>query len=91
MKMYLLDPDKDGCTIWNLRNKKVQHVDGNAFSIGELMTHLAAHIETDEWGEKLVQHADIYVDISGFGKIYADVLDDNGLEVIEVVGQKYIE
>ena len=96
--MVILDPDRDGCTVWLINSpiigckNKVTHIKGkNSLEIcKQIISRLAEYKDVkNQWGnfvKRLSWVDDVYLDISAFGKYYKDIFNDYGLDVIEIYG-----
>lgn len=90
--MIILDPYRDGCTVWILSpiiGNKVTNIKGNVVEVCKsLIKRLAVYREVkNQWGnyvKQLVWTDDVYLDMSGFGGIYKDIFNDYGLDIIEI-------
>ena len=82
----ILDPSRDGCTIWS--GNKVQFIKGDA---DECCKKIINYI-TDEWDDK-TKHQwcyDIRLDTKGIGMAYADYFSRCGVEFIPVVPSRIV-
>lgn len=90
--MIILDPHRDGCTVWILSpiiGNKVTTIKGDVVEVCKsLIKRLAVYKEVkNQWGnyvKQLVWADDIYLDMSGFGRDYKYIFNDYGLDIIEI-------
>lgn len=92
--MIILDPDRDGCTVWLIHSpiigyeSKVTHIKGNTLEVCKsLINRLTVCKKVkSQWGiyVKKCWVDCVYLDIAAFGRDYKYILRDNGLEVIDI-------
>jgi len=69
--MMIIDPQLDGCTIWNGRT--VQYIQGTAKECCERIVKYLDKISDDRWSY------DIAIDTKGIGLGYADYFTEKGI------------
>lgn len=97
--MVILDPDRDGCTVWLINSpiigckNKVTHIKGKtAFEMCKsIISRLATYkYVKNQWGNSVKRLSwidEVYLDMSVFGTYYKDILNDYGLDVVEIRGK----
>ena len=96
--MVILNPNKDGCEVWLIQSpilqyeSKVTHLKGDIETICKsLVKRLAEYVKTkDQWGNytyKLCWLDSIFLDVAAIGMTYKYVLEDYGLDVIDIHGK----
>ena len=96
--MVILDTERDACTVWLINSpiigyeNKVTRIKGNVSEICEsLVSRLTVYKDAkNQWGnnvQKLCWADDVYLDISGFGLDYKYILNDYGLNVVDIRGR----
>jgi hypothetical protein len=68
----LLDPSRDGCTIWFLESASVKHIYDRTANICRRIFNFCTY-EADN--NKIIQCVDIMLDANGIGQAYADVFE----------------
>ena len=94
--MVILDPDRDGCTVWLINSpiigckNKVTHIKGKTSLeiCKQIISRLAVYVDVkNQYGNSVKRLAwvdEVYLDISVFGTSYKDILNDYGLDVVEI-------
>ena len=93
--MVILDPDRDGCTVWLIHSpiigyeSKVTHIKGTTFEVCKsLVNRLTGYKEIKNqcgnYVKKLCWADSVYLDIAAFGRDYKYIFKDYGLDVIDV-------
>ena len=95
--MIILDPDRDGCTVWLINSpvsnkSKVTHIRGNTFEVCKsLISRLAEYKEVEnQWGNcvsKLFWRDYVYLDITSIGRVYKDMFERYGLYIIDITAK----
>jgi hypothetical protein len=76
----IIDPDRDGCTIWE--GNKVQYIKGNAHEcIEKIVTYITFPFDDGIIGQ---WHFNILLDTTVFGQIYTDYLNKHGIKFEEI-------
>jgi len=72
----ILDPSRDGCTIWFVERNSVKYIQGDVMDICKRIHKFSTHTEEGRFGiKKVVQHTDIVLDANGIGAFYKDCLE----------------
>jgi len=82
MSDLMLDPDKNGCTIWV--GKHIVHISGSVEYICEDISRRVSVLVNAPSGPKLRQVYDIGIDIAGCGRVYKDCLHRMGIQTYDI-------
>jgi hypothetical protein len=78
----LLDPSRDGCTIWFLNYATVKYIHGYPVGICKRIFDFCTY---EALQGEIIQAVDIILDTKGIGQVYEDVLQrEYNLKVIKV-------
>ena len=95
--MIILDPDRDGCTVWLINSPVTNYVDKVTYIKGNtdenicksLISRLAEYREIEnQWGyyvAKLCWKDCVLLDIAAMGRIYKEIFKHYGLSVLDVI------
>ena len=76
--MLIIDPDMNGCTIWNTSTNKVRTFKGDINPICEFIFGMVSHYRD---GCSTTQTQDILLDCSGIGNVYYKILSKCKLKI----------
>ena len=92
--MIILDPDRDGCTVWLINpyvkeQNKVTHLKGNVEEVCKsLISRLTEYKKVkNQWGnyvDKLFWKDYVYLDVAAMGRCYKDIFEHYDLPVEDV-------
>jgi hypothetical protein len=70
----LLDPSRDGCTVWFLSRNTVKFIKGRADEVCERLYDFTTYYDEDI--KQRIQCVDIILDWMGIGTAYQDILEN---------------
>lgn len=88
--MLILDPEINGCTVWNIHSKKsedcVSYIKGDAKKvITSLLPYITTYVDgRDCWGNRtkyLALIEELYIDRNTLSCVYVDIFNDLGLYI----------